>query len=166
MPQLPNLKHEAFAQKYARGLVQSTAPSSATTVYSELYHCEPDSARASAARLLAEASVRERIYDLISVHNPPEALAADLERLRHARKGVYHKGKKVAEEPDHATRLQAVALSLRAQGGLQPEDQPAIDARSLNFHLHSLNPEHVKQIAETLTRLNHDLGLQDGNSLR
>ncbi len=154
MPKLRNLKHEAFTRKYARGLVQSTAPSSATAVYSEVYHCQPDSARASAARLLAIVSVRTRVYELIGgKEHRPEELAVDLVKLREAKRGVYYKGKKVAEEPDNTARLQAVGLSLRAQEVFTPTNQSAGDADALNLRL---TPEMIERL-EKIVPMMHDL---------
>ena len=160
MAGLRNLKHEAFAQQYARRLVHKRGHASVRESYSQVYDCQPDSARASGGRLLAKATVQQRIFELISSRNAPEELAADLAKLRRAKRGVYHQGKKVATEPDHGTRLQAVETCLKAQGAFKPEAVVGVDARSINFSFPN-DPQRLEQIVRQLEELNRQLSLDD-----
>ncbi len=162
MSQLHNLKHEAFALKAAHQLVESPTTINQSAIYSQVYGVAGHSAEVGGSRLMQRAEVAERIRECVLEAFPPQFVSRKLKALANARKGVYYRGARIGSEPDGTVQLQTVQTLLKVAGLPGEPSWSGVDARSVvNFTMAGLDPEQVRQIAETLSQLNQSLALPE-----
>ena len=145
---LMNEKHEAFVKNLVK------YQSHATKAYSATY---PDSseaaAQSSASALLSNPNngVKERFMFLEDKLAPEEHWAQKLIDLSNAKKGIYHNGKKVAEEDDNTA--QVGAFNSYAKIAELHKDGTFVDGRTVNITVDSADAESMAKLADSLAKL-------------
>ncbi len=151
MPPLHRPKRERFARCLARQIAQPHARVHVARAYTEAYGAAGHSAESGGSRLMRNDEVQARVAEIVHLHNPVEELSLDLKRLRRAKKGVWHEGQRVGEEPDHTIRLGAIRTILWANSAEEETASSASSAPIINIS--ALKVEEVERIATMLLKV-------------
>lgn len=113
MPQLHNIKHEAFCQTYVR---DDSVRLNATRSYMKVYpRASYTTALVNGPRLLGKT--RNRVIEIILESRiTEENFLETLARLLDAKKPVFRQGRLIGYWPDWGMQLKAAKLGLRLHG--------------------------------------------------
>lgn len=133
MPRLKNPNHEKLAREYVRELNDKGKVVNGP-LYSKVYrNASLKSATAQGSMLLRKPDIKQRIQEIIDIHNSDHDLSLDLKELRQATKQVFDPEGNLIEIKDNTTRLGAVQTVLKTKQAFN--DSPSQDNRSITFNI-------------------------------
>lgn len=121
----------------------------------------PDSSESaavtSASRLLSNENVRNRFLYKLERLAGCDYWAKKLIALSDAKRGVFHQGQRVDEEPDNTTQMNAVNAYFKVSG---IANEPESGDKHVHFHMKS---EDIEKLSKAIDKFNDISGSTNGN---